>query len=109
MSCIFCSIAKGEVPANVVHKSENVVAFNDMSPQAPVHVLVVPKGHVTGINELGKVLPDIFKSAMEVARIKGIDKSGFRIVMNNGSDAGQAVDHIHFHVLGGRQLAWPPG
>jgi histidine triad (HIT) family protein len=109
MSCIFCRIAAKEIKSSVVHESDSVFAFDDNSPQAPVHVLVIPKRHMTEISELEGTLPEIFKAIQEVAKKKGIDGTGFRTVLNRGKNAGQAVDHLHFHVLGGRGLHWPPG
>lgn len=109
MSCPFCGIASKEIKAPVVHETERVVAFDDISPMAPTHVLVIPKKHITDFSQLGGVLDEIFGVIAEVAKKKGIFDTGFRVVMNKGRAAGQAVDHVHFHVLGGRQLKWPPG
>lgn len=110
---IFSKIARREIPASIVHETEDIIAFDDIDPKAPVHVLVVPKRHIARIAEamgddealLGKLL----LGAQAVARIKGITESGFRIVINNGPHGGESVPHLHVHVLGGRQLAWPPG
>jgi histidine triad (HIT) family protein len=109
MSCIFCKIASKEIKSSIVHESGSVMAFDDISPQAPVHVVVIPKDHITGIAGLKNLLGEIFDAIKEISRLKKVDGSGFRIVMNKGRDAGQAVDHLHFHLLGGRDLAWPPG
>jgi histidine triad (HIT) family protein len=109
MSCVFCGIAKKEIKSAVVHETKNVFAFDDIAPQAPTHVVVIPKEHATDIEKLDGVLPEIFGVIAEVAKMKGINGSGFRIVMNRGRNAGQAVDHLHFHVLGGRAMHWPPG
>ncbi len=109
MSCVFCKIASKEIKSSFVHESANVFAFDDSSPQAPVHVLVIPKAHMTRIEELDAILPEMFAAVRKVAELKGIDGTGFRTVMNKGKNAGQAVDHLHFHVLGGRALHWPPG
>jgi histidine triad (HIT) family protein len=109
MNCIFCSIAKKDIKSSVVHETKNVFAFDDIDPKAPIHVVVIPKAHILDITKLNGVLPEIFDVIAKVAEIKKIKESGFRIVMNNGSDSGQAVPHLHFHVLGGRKLNWPPG
>ena len=113
MDCIFCRIAKGEVPTDKVYEDDNVVAFNDLSPQAPVHVLVIPKKHIDGVIKIGEgegsILSSIFKAINDVAKKKKIEGSGFRVVANHGKDAGQAVGHLHFHVIGGRSMEWPPG
>ncbi len=109
MSCIFCGIAKKEIKSSVVHETKDVFAFDDINPQAPVHVVVIPKEHILGITKLDGVLPEIFEVIAKVSEIKEIKNSGFRVVMNNGPDSGQAVPHLHFHVLGGRKLDWPPG
>jgi len=109
MNCIFCKIAKKELKSSVVLETENVFAFDDINPQAPVHVVVIPKAHILDITKLGPVLPEIFDVIAKVSAIKKIKSSGFRVVMNNGPDSGQAVPHLHFHVLGGRKLDWPPG
>lgn len=111
--CIFCKIAQHEIPANIVSETDELLAFHDISPKAPVHVVVIPKAHVENIASstdmhtelLGKLL----RATVTVAALTGIDKTGFRIVTNNGPDGGQSVDHLHIHVLGGRKLAWPPG
>ena len=112
-NCLFCKIAGGQIPAKIVYQDQDVVAFADIHPQAPQHVLLVPRRHIdsiTGITpEDGPVLASIFMAATKIARELGIDKSGFRLVTNVGPDAGQSVFHLHFHLLGGRKLAWPPG
>ena len=104
--CIFCKIANGEIPTDMVFQDELVAAFGDMNPQAPVHVLVVPKDHYAHIAD--DVPADVIKHMVdavgEVARIKGVDKSGFRVIANTGDDAGQTVHHFHMHVLGGKNL-----
>lgn len=109
MNCIFCRIASKEVAGKIVYDSDSVIAFDDIAPQAPVHVVIIPKKHMESLEEAKSVLPMIFDAAGEISRIKGVDKGGFRIVLNKGKDAGQALPHIHFHLLGGRILAWPPG
>lgn len=113
MDCIFCSIARGEVPAHIVRQDEDTVAFRDLNPQAPVHVLVIPRRHITSVNELETadrhVVGALFLAAREVAAAEQIAESGYRMVVNAGPDAGQTVSHVHLHVLGGRSMKWPPG
>ena len=108
--CLFCSIAAGTVPADVVLETDDVVAFNDINPAAPTHVLVIPKRHIASAAELGPedgtLLASIFQVASRVG--ESID-GGWRMVTNVGPDAGQSVFHLHFHVLGGRRMSWPPG
>lgn len=111
--CIFCRIAAGEIPAKVVREDEATIAFRDIDPKAPTHVLVIPRRHIPSVNALTEVdaelMGRLFVAAKEVAEAEGIAGTGYRLVMNTGPDAGQSVDHIHLHVLGGRGLAWPPG
>lgn len=110
---IFSKIVRREVPAELVYEDEEVVAFRDISPQAPVHILVIPRRAIkrVGMASMGDagLLGKLLLAASEVARREGIDKSGFRLVINNGPDAGEAVPHLHVHLLGGRRMAWPPG
>jgi histidine triad (HIT) family protein len=110
--CLFCKIVKGEIPADIVHRDDQVVAFRDISPQAPVHILVIPVKHIASLTEPeasnGEMLSKIFAVIQKIAADMKLDK-GFRVVTNCGSDGGQTVDHIHFHVLGKRSLTWPPG
>lgn len=111
--CIFCRIVNGEMDADIVDESEHAVAFRDINPQAPTHVQVIPRRHVAHIADFDPSsdsgwLGDLFDLANRVARAEGLDK-GFRLVINNGPLAGQSVFHVHLHVLGGRQLGWPPG
>jgi histidine triad (HIT) family protein len=112
-SCIFCKIAAGEIPADVVRESDRVLAFRDLDPKAPVHILLIPKEHVESVAQLGdhhgETLADIMQAATQLARAEGIDDSGWRLVTNVGADAGQTVFHLHFHLLGGRAMSWPPG
>jgi len=112
-SCLFCRIVDGEIPARVVLETERAIAFHDIQPQAPVHVLVIPKRHLTSLAEAqpedGELLGYLSLLAAEVARATGIAGSGFRTVVNNGADAQQSVHHLHLHVLGGRGMTWPPG
>jgi len=111
--CVFCKIIKGEIPSSKVYEDEKVVAFNDINPEAPVHVLIVPKIHVQSILELDEagynIIAHVFKVASDIAKNLKLDEKGFRIVNNIGEDGGQTVPHIHFHLLGGRSLQWPPG
>jgi histidine triad (HIT) family protein len=113
MPCLFCQIASGAIPAQIVYSSPDVTAFRDVNPQAPTHVLVIPNQHVESMAEVGSanshLLARLFDVVNEVARDEGIAESGYRVVANSGPDAGQTVDHLHFHVLGGRPLSWPPG
>ena len=112
-SCPFCRIVAGEEPADVLHETDTVVAFRDLRPKAPTHILLIPKEHVEDLTEIddehGSVLVDIVKAAAHLAETEGIDESGWRLVANVGPDAGQSVFHLHFHLLGGRPMAWPPG
>lgn len=107
--CIFCKIANKEIPTNIVFENEFVVAFEDLAPVAPVHILIVPKKHFTSAMNLVndedfEYVKEVFKVAREIAKLKGVDESGFRIVNNCGDDAGQTVKHIHFHLIGGTNL-----
>jgi histidine triad (HIT) family protein len=112
-ACLFCRIAAREVPAEIVRESERLVAFRDVNPQAPTHVLLIPKEHIVSVAELddahGDLLVDIVQAATQLARAEGIADSGWRLVTNVGPDAGQSVFHLHFHLLGGREMGWPPG
>jgi histidine triad (HIT) family protein len=111
--CLFCSIVTGEIPAEKVVESERTVAFRDINPQAPVHVLVVPREHYPDLAAVaaadGGLLAEIATQAHRVAVAQGVADSGYRVVFNTGADGGQTVGHVHAHVLGGRPLAWPPG
>jgi histidine triad (HIT) family protein len=111
--CIFCKIARHEIPSQIVFEDENVVAFKDVKPVAPVHIVIIPKEHISGVmaitEETGDIVTRIFLAAKKLAQETGIDKTGFRVVANHGREAGQSVFHLHFHLLGGRPLTWPPG
>lgn len=111
--CVFCKIAAGEIKSEVVVDRGEVMAFRDVNPQAPVHVLVIPKGHVKDVSVLGPgaagLLGEMISVANEIAKSDGIAGSGYRLVLNVGPDAGQTVFHLHLHLLGGRPMAWPPG
>ena len=106
MGCIFCKIAGKEIPSNKVYEDDLVLAFDDVQPLAPVHTIVIPKKHFTGINDLDdrEIWFAMLKAAREVARIKGVDQAGYRLVINSGEHGAQIVKHLHLHVLGGRQL-----
>lgn len=112
-TCPFCRIAAGQTPSTQVYSDEQVVAFRDLRPVAPTHVLVIPRRHISGIDapeaEDGAVLAMLVRAANTVARQEGIAESGYRLVWNVGPNAGQSVFHLHLHVLGGRHLGWPPG
>ncbi len=110
-SCVFCRIIAGDIPAPIVAENEHAAAFRDLAPQAPVHVLVVPKRHVASLADCadGAELGAVLLLAAEVARREGIAESGYRTVFNTGSDGGQSVSHMHAHVMGGRPMGWPPG
>lgn len=112
MDCIFCKIAAGEIPSTKVYEDDAVVAFNDLDPQAPVHVLIIPKEHIASAAEINEsnsaVVAHIFEVAAKIAAEKGL-KDGFRIVNNCGDSAGQSVKHLHFHLMGGRDFGWPAG
>jgi histidine triad (HIT) family protein len=112
-TCIFCKIAAREVPAEILHESDRVVAFRDTDPKAPTHVLLIPKEHIASLADIedrhGDLLADVAQAATHLARTEGIDESGWRLVTNVGRGAGQSVFHLHFHLLGGRPMTWPPG
>lgn len=111
MSCIFCKIVAGEIPSTKAYEDEKVLAFYDLSPQAPVHILIIPKEHITSAADITEensdIVAHIFEVAAKLAKEKELD--GFRVVTNCGDSAGQSVKHLHFHLLGGRDFGWPPG
>ncbi|MBA3260687.1 MAG: histidine triad nucleotide-binding protein [Gemmatimonadales bacterium] len=112
--CLFCRIVAGEIPAKIVKRSEDAVAFRDLDPRAPTHVLVIPTRHIAAVRDAGgeegeRAVGRVLGFAAEVATELGLDAGGYRLVTNTGKDAGQSVDHLHFHLLGGRKLSWPPG
>jgi histidine triad (HIT) family protein len=111
--CIFCKIIKGEIPSKVVYEDDLIFAFDDINPQAPVHTLIIPKDHFASLKDIPEdkmgFISHVFSKAREIAELKGISDSGYRIVLNTGRDSGQEVFHIHFHLLGGRRMLWPPG
>lgn len=112
-NCLFCSILKKKIPATVVYEDDDILAFEDIRPQAPVHILIIPKEHHSSLNDIPEskdnLLGKILLGARKIAEKKKISKSGYRVVLNTGKDSGQEVFHIHFHLLGGRQMTWPPG
>ena len=113
MDCLFCKIIAGDIPSAKVYEDELVYAFRDIEPQAPVHILIIPKEHIASANHLtdenASVVGHIYAVAAKIAKEEGIAEGGYRIVNNCGQDGGQTVGHLHFHMLGGRSLAWPPG
>ncbi|OQB13912.1 MAG: HIT-like protein [Firmicutes bacterium ADurb.Bin193] len=113
MNCIFCAIAGKEIPSDIVFEDESVIAFRDISPAAPVHVLIIPKEHIASVREISGtnsgIIAHIYEIAVQLAKELGIFDKGFRMVTNCGEDGGQTVGHLHFHLLGGRSLKWPPG
>ena len=112
MACLFCRIIEGNLPASTVYQDEHCLAFHDINPQAPVHVLVIPRKHISSLAAAEKedepLLGHLMGADAEVARMKGL-ANGFRVVISTGKDGGQTVDHLHLHVLGGRAMHWPPG
>jgi histidine triad (HIT) family protein len=111
--CIFCKIASGEIPVALEYDSPDIIAFRDLNPQSPIHILVIPREHIESLMEVGETESDLLlamiEAAQEVARNTGIADGGFRLVTNIGPDGGQSVQHLHWHVLGGRTMNWPPG
>jgi len=111
--CIFCKVANHEIPSRIVYEDDEVVAFQDLDPVAPVHILIIPKKHISGITSLADedkgLVGGILLTAKKLAQERSIAESGLRIVVNHGEDAGQSVPHLHFHLLGGRPMRWPPG
>jgi len=112
-NCIFCKIAAGEIPGDVVYEDEEVLAFNDLNPKAPTHVVIIPREHIATLNDLEErhtaLVGRLFLAAREIAREQGFDGPGYRTVINCNRQAGQSVFHIHLHLLAGRLMGWPPG
>ena len=112
-ACLFCRIVKREIPATIVYEDDRVLAFNDINPQGPTHVLVIPKQHIATLNDLAPdddaIVGELVRRAGAIAAERGISSNGYRVVFNTNRDAGQTVFHIHLHLVGGRSLAWPPG
>jgi histidine triad (HIT) family protein len=111
--CLFCKIVQKMIPAKIVYEDDRTMAFDDINPQAPIHTLIIPKTHVPAVKDCqdqdSQLLAHLLITCTNVAKQKGLTESGYRIVTNTGPDAGQTVFHLHFHVLGGRHLSWPPG
>ncbi|MGH2740359.1 MAG: histidine triad nucleotide-binding protein [Actinomycetota bacterium] len=111
--CLFCQIVHKEQEADIVHASDDVVAFRDINPKAPTHILIIPKDHIESARSIkekhGGVVAEMFQVAEHLAKAEGIDRTGWRVVTNVGPHAGQTVHHLHFHLLGGRPMSWPPG
>jgi len=113
MDCIFCKIVSGDIPSNKIYEDDKILAFRDLNPEAPEHVLVIPKEHIASLNEANEthleLLGYIQLKLSEIAKKLGISDSGYRIVANTGDEGGQTVHHLHYHLLGGRFMQWPPG
>ena len=111
--CLFCRIIKREIPGSIVYEDDRVLAFNDINPQAPTHLLIVPKRHIASLNDLqagdDQIVGEIVRRAAAIAQERGLAERGFRTVFNTNREAGQTVFHVHLHLLGGRALGWPPG
>ena len=111
--CLFCKMVRREIAPDVVYEDDDVLAFRDISPQAPTHILVIPKTHIASLNELGTddatLVGKMYLAAQRIAREEGVADSGYRTLVNCGSDGGQTVFHVHLHLLAGRQMTWPPG
>ncbi|MDF1494202.1 histidine triad nucleotide-binding protein [Caproiciproducens sp. CPB-2] len=112
MDCVFCKIANGEIPSKKAYEDDRVLAFYDLDPQAPVHILMIPKEHIQSVEDITEensaIVAHIFEVAAKLAKENNLEK-GFRVVSNVGKDGGQSVPHLHFHLLGGRSMKWPPG
>lgn len=113
MDCVFCKIANKEINSDIIYEDDSIIAFNDLNPQSPTHFLVIPKVHIESANHIDnenkEIIGNIFQIISKLAKEMGFDQDGYRIVNNIGKDGGQSVNHIHFHVLAGRSLQWPPG
>ncbi len=112
--CIFCKIAQKELSSEVVYETKDVIAFRDVAPVAPTHILVIPKEHIQSLSQLGQsersnLLPKIYDAIDELVKKESLDDKGYRVVSNTGKEGGQTVNHLHFHLLGGRSMQWPPG
>ena len=111
--CLFCKIVEKKIPADIVYESEDIIAFKDIEPKAPIHCLIIPKKHISTINDIdgsnSNIIGLMYEAAAQLARTLNVDKDGYRVVMNCNSNGGQTVYHIHLHFLAGRQLSWPPG
>lgn len=111
MSCLFCKVVAGEIPATVVKRANGFLAFHDINPQAPTHLLIIPTEHITSLDQAGDaaLLGDLLAFARDLARERGLADAGYRVVVNTNADGGQTVFHLHVHLLGGRAMRWPPG
>lgn len=113
MPCLFCEIVAGKIPARVAYQDDTILAFHDINPQGPVHVLVVPKRHITSLTDLtppdDALIGSLVRRARDLAKAQGLEERGYRLVFNAGDDAGYSVYHVHLHLVGGRRLGWPPG
>lgn len=113
MNCIFCKIVRKEIPSKIIYEDDRVLAFHDIAPQAPVHILIIPKKHYSTLLDIKEddreLIGYIFNIIKKIAKQTGVDERGFRIVVNCNQEGGQTVYHLHFHILGGRQMHWPPG
>lgn len=111
--CLFCKIVEKKIPADIIYESEDIIAFKDIQPKAPIHCLIIPKKHISTINDIdgsnSNIIGLMYEAAAQLARTLNVDKDGYRVVMNCNSNGGQTVYHIHLHFLAGRQLSWPPG
>ena len=111
--CLFCKIVEKKIPADIVYESEDIIAFKDIEPKAPIHCLIIPKKHISTINDIdgsnSNIIGLMYEAAAQLARTLNVDKDGYRVVMNCNSNGGQTVYHVHLHFLAGRQLSWPPG
>ena len=112
-NCLFCKIVTGVLPSKIVYQDQELIAFTDINPQAPKHILLIPRQHIASIADLtlehGPILAKLFTTAQKLSHDMGIDESGYRLLTNVGPDSGQSVFHLHFHLLGGRKFGWPPG
>ncbi len=113
IDCLFCKIVAGEIPADIIHETETTVAFRDINPQAPTHVLIIPRKHIATINDIEdedrEIIGSLYTAARDIAVAEGIADEGYRVVMNCNAGAGQTVFHVHLHLIGGRPMSWPPG
>jgi len=113
MSCLFCKIVAGEIPAKRVYEDDDLIAFEDINPQAPTHILIIPRRHIATLNDLANtddtLVGSMVRRAAAIAKARGVETDGYRTVFNTNSGAGQTVFHIHLHLLGGRRMGWPPG
>ena len=113
VDCLFCKIVAGEIPADIVHETDDTLAFRDINPQAPTHILIIPRRHIARINDIEEadreLVGGLYTAARDIAAAEGLADDGYRVVMNCNEAAGQTVFHIHLHLLGGRRLRWPPG